>query len=210
MLKTLCKVSIIEDQKDNLELLESVINRHETTELISSYKNAEEALVFIPKQDLDIVIMDIGLPGMSGIDCLKVLKPQMIDTQFMMYTIFEEDDKIFDSLKYGACGYVLKTDNEKRIVDAVLDLYNGGSPMSPIIARKVVSYFNRPSQPHLTQLLSERELEVLSLIANGQFYKEIATTLNLTTGTIKQHIHRIYKKLQVQNRTEATNAFFDR
>jgi len=205
-----CKLALVEDQLDILDYLKDILSNNQIFQVVATYNNSEDAITFLPKVDIQVVLMDIGLPGQSGITCVKKLKPLMPNTQFMMYTIFEEDDKVFESLKNGASGYILKSDSSKRIIQSILELHQGGSPMSPLIARKVVSFFNkRKTQPPMENL-SLRENQVLSYVAEGLLYKEIAQTLNLSTGTIKQHIHRIYQKLHVQNRTEATNLFFKR
>jgi DNA-binding NarL/FixJ family response regulator len=160
----------------------------------------------------DIVLMDISMPGMSGIDCVRQLRPVVPDTQFLMYTVYDDDHRVFDALKAGANGYILKSSTPEQIVEAVFELHRGGAPMSTAVARRVVDYF-RPVQESSAiseDALSEREYEVLKLLSEGLLYKEIAIRLDLTVGTVKQHIHRMYGKLHVQNRVEAVNRYFGR
>ena len=176
-------------------------------ELISAYSNAEDALKRLVKDDPDVVIMDIGLPQMNGIECLMRIQKKSPDISFLMFTIYENSEHVIDSLKAGAMGYILKRDGVEGIIEGVRELVAGGAPMSRNIARKVLKSF-QPSD-RLIEKLSPREREVLNLLSKGFQYKEIAQKLNpqIDVGTVKQHIHRIYKKLQVNNRTEAINKF---
>jgi DNA-binding NarL/FixJ family response regulator len=172
------------------------------------YSNAEDAMLFLPRNPVDIVIVDIGLPHKSGIEAISFIKTQCPQTQFCMFTVFEDDDKIFRSLEAGAKGYILKGTSPQKIVDSILELNEGGSPMSPTIARRILEVFKPPVIEKSNEgigNLSARENELLQLLAKGLYYKEIADKLGITTGTVKQHIHKIYDKLHVQNRTEAIN-----
>lgn len=207
------RIAIVEDNPRMLEFLLETFN--ETTDLIcqSSYKNAEEAIAFLPKSDVDIVIVDIKLPKKNGIDCIREVKALRPDMLFIVYTVFELDTIIFESLKVGANGYLLKSSYNESIVMAVRELAAGGSPMSPLIARKVTDFFfNRSNKNDFKELelLSRRETSILELLSKGLFYKEIADVANITEGTVKQHIHKIYKKLHVSNKTEAINKYLGR
>jgi DNA-binding NarL/FixJ family response regulator len=202
-------VSIVEDIADIRESLKRLLEASPDFLCLSVYADAETALKGLPEVMPDVVLMDINLPGMSGIDCIKKIKaicPRML---FMMFTIYEDSDQVFDALSAGASGYLLKKTPRDEILPAIKELYEGGSPMSTHIARKVVTYFqNRKEQQAKAAALSPRETDVLELLSKGFLYKEIAERLNLTTGTVRQHIHHIYEKLHVQNRTEAINKFF--
>lgn len=175
--------------------------------LLSSFANAEEAIPQLPQQQPDIVIMDINMPGISGIDCIRKVKDDCPDTQFMIFTIYENDEKVFDALAAGASGYLLKKTPGDKIIEAILELYHGGSPMSSQIARKVITHFKeKTKQGHVD--LTNKENEVLLLLSKGFLYKELAIQLHITLGTVTQHIHHIYEKLHVNNRTEAINKVF--
>lgn len=206
------RISLVEDDAVIRETLASLFQFDERMELVNSYNNGETALIGIPADAAQVVIMDISMPGMGGIDCVRELAQQLPGTQFLMYTMHDDDHRVFDALKAGANGYILKSSTPDQILDAILELREGGAPMSTAVARRVVGHF-RPIQERrelLDDNLSIREHEVLTLLAEGMLYKEIADRLGITTGTVKQHIHRIYGKLHVQNRTEAVNRFFGR
>jgi DNA-binding NarL/FixJ family response regulator len=155
------------------------------------------------------VIMDINLPGMSGIECIRLVKKKTPNTQFMMFTVYENDEKVFEALKAGASGYLLKNTGLLQITESLTELFNGGSPMSSNIARKLVTVFRaQHTEAEPVEALSKRENEILQLLSKGLLYKEIADQLSISTGTVRQHIHKIYEKLHVQNRTEAINKAF--
>src|SRR4030095_15015083 len=195
----------VEDLKEVREGMVSLLSLDERFEVLAAFTNAETAEDELPAWQPDIVIMDINLPGMSGIDCIKKVKSLCPATQFIMFTIYENDEKVFDALSAGASGYLLKRTALARIVEALIELHEGGAPMSTQIARKVINRL-RVSETHDDlQALSARENEVLQLLAKGLLYKEIAEKLGISVGTIRQHIHKIYEKLHVQNRTEAIN-----
>ncbi len=201
------RIAVLEDLKDVANELMDMFNAEEGLECRQIYYNAEDAIHFLPSNPADILIVDIGLPRASGIDAMKALSDNCPGMQYCMFTVYEDDDKIFNSLQSGAKGYILKGSTKEKILDAVKELYKGGSPMSPSIARRVLDQFQRMKiTPVIVSLpLSDREQEILSLLAKGLLYKEIGELLAITTGTVKQHIHRIYDKLQVSNRTEAEN-----
>lgn len=204
-------ISIVEDLDEVRDALHRMIQQSEKFCFVAGFNNAEQAEMNIPVQPPDIVIMDINLPGMSGIECIRRIKEKCPGTQFMMFTIYEDDDKVFEALKAGAHGYLLKKTPKEKLLDALEELYNGGSPMSTNIARKVIEAFEKRNQPpEELNTLTNKEKQILELLAKGFLYKEIADQLHSTRNTIKQHIHHIYEKLHVQNRTEAINKAFPR
>jgi len=202
-------IAIVEDLDVVRNGLKDFISLSTDFIVIGSFKTGEEALEHLPEIKPDIVIMDINLPGMNGIECIRQVKDKSPGTQFMMFTVYENDDKVFEALKAGASGYLLKNTGLLHIAESVKELHEGGSPMSANIARKMVNLFrdNDKKNPFL-DLLSNREKEILQLLAKGLLYKEIAEQLHITTGTVRIHIHKIYEKLHVQNRTEAINKAF--
>jgi DNA-binding NarL/FixJ family response regulator len=202
-------IAIVEDLDVVRNGLKDFISLSTDFIVIGSFKTGEEALEHLPEIKPDIVIMDINLPGMNGIECIRQVKDKSPGTQFMMFTVYENDDKVFEALKAGASGYLLKNTGLLHIAESVKELHEGGSPMSANIARKMVNLFrdNDKKNPFL-DLLSNREKEILQLLAKGLLYKEIAEQLGITTGTVRIHIHKIYEKLHVQNRTEAINKAF--
>ena len=204
-------VSIVEDLDEVREALQRLINQSEKFGFVAGFNNAEQAVTNIPLAPPDIVIMDINLPGISGIECISRIKEKCRGTQFMMFTIYEDDEKVFEALKAGAHGYLLKKTPKEKLLEALEELHNGGSPMSTNIARKVIEAFEKKNQPpEELNRLTNKEKQILDLLAKGYLYKEIADQLNSTRNTIKQHIHHIYEKLHVQNRTEAINKAFPR
>lgn len=200
-------IAIVEDLDEVRDGLKNFIGLSSDFKVLDTYKTAEEALYEIPKIQPEIVIMDINLPGMSGIQCIKELKLKIPATQFMMFTVYENDEKVFEALKAGASGYLLKNTGLVQLIEAIKELHNGGSPMSANIARKLVNVFQQNENNELPELkmLTARENEMLQLLAKGLLYKEIADQMNISVNTVKQHIHNIYEKLHVQNRTEAIN-----
>jgi len=207
-------IAIVEDLKDVAEELAHVFNEEADLICTQVYHNAEEAITFLQQKPVDVVLIDIGLPGMSGIDAITELREIIPQTEFCMFTVFEDDEKIFNSIKAGAKGYILKNDDPDTIVSSLRDLSKGGSPMNPIIARKVIDSFSRlqvnKKNVDSDLPLSPREKEILDLLSQGLLYKEISRNLDITTGTVKQHIHKIYHKLQVNNKTEAINLYLKR
>jgi len=202
------KVAIVEDNDQFRKALETIINQERDTSLMGSYTSAEKAYIGLEQSPPDVAIVDISLPGMRGTELIVRLKDKLRHTQFMVCTIHDDNDTIFEALKCGASGYILKdpvTAND--IAKAIRDLYDGGSPMSPYIARKVIGTFQRPVINDVNSLLSQREKEVLGLVSEGLLYKEIALRLDISTETVKKHLKNIYQKLHVQNKVEALNKF---
>jgi len=204
-------VSIVEDLQEVRESLENLIMGSDEFLLLSSCANAETARLQIPKDQPQVVIMDINLPGMSGIECIRKIRDDCPGTQFLMYTIFEDDEKVFEALEAGANGYLLKKTPREKIPEALIEMQNGGAPMSTHIARKVIKSFQQRNHfNESNSLLSQKEKEVLELLAKGFLYKEIGDQLHISINTVKQHIHRLYEKLHVSNRTEAINKLYGR
>ncbi len=202
-------VSIVEDIAEVRESLVKLVSESDDFLLLSSYANGEAAQKGIPQEQPEIVIMDINLQDISGIDCIRKIKDDCLHTQFMMYTIFEDDEKVFEALEAGASGYLLKKTPKEKITAALKELHEGGSPMSTHIARKVIKYFQQRN--YLTgknNLLTPKEKEVLELLSKGFLYKEIGDKLHISLNTVKQHIHKLYEKLHVSNRTEAVNRLY--
>lgn len=197
-------VSIIEDDAPAREILADWIRRAPGFRCVSQYGDAESALAKLPADQPGIVLVDINLPGMSGIECVRRLKPLLPGTQFVMVTVYEDTDHIFHALAAGATGYMLKQTPREELLAALKDVQAGGSPMTSNIARKVVQSFQRsgPQVPESANL-SPREREVLDLLARGYLYKEISTALGISVPTVNTYIRRIYEKLQVQSRAQA-------
>ena len=199
-------VAIVEDLDEVRDGLTQFINGDAEFAVVEVFTNAEKAVLSLPLLQPDIVIMDINLPGMNGIECIVSVKERCPGTQFMMFTVYENDEKVFEALKAGASGYLLKKTPPAKIVESLRELFHGGSPMSSNIARKLVTIYQTKEGLHKTSLLlSPRENEILEWLSKGLLYKEIGEKLSIATGTVRQHIHKIYEKLHVQNRTEAIN-----
>ena len=202
-------IAIVEDLDEVREGLKNFISLSTDFLIVGAYKSGEDACAELPEVAPDIVIMDINLPGISGIECIRQVKDKTPSTQFMMFTVYENDEKVFEALKAGASGYLLKNTGLLQIVESIKELHQGGSPMSANIARKLVNlFYQSPKETSAIEVLSSRENEVLQLLSKGLLYKEIADQLQISTGTVRQHIHKIYEKLHVQNRTEAINKAF--
>lgn len=208
----LTRISLVEDKPEISNFLKKIFNESPDFEFEESFDNAKDAISSLPATSSQIVIVDIELPpGKNGIECVRQIKALRPEIQFLMYTQFDEDNKIFESLKAGASGYLLKSPDKNKILDAVRELVNGGAPMSPTIARKITAFFfDDKSKIKVLKLLTKREMEILELLSQGLLYKEIADESNIVIGTVKQHIHNIYQKLHVQNRTEAINKYLGR
>jgi len=204
----LITVSIVEDIDDVRNGLAGIIRMSEGFIVINSFASAEEALPVLISSPPDIVIMDINLPGMNGIDCIRQARIKNPQIQFMMFTIYENSDTVFDALEAGATGYLLKNSSPAKIVESLRELYEGGSPMNAEIAKKLVTRFQKKASTLDEYHLTPKEHEVLQLMSKGYLYKEIAAELNNTVNTIKQHIRHIYEKLHVQNKAEAINKVF--
>ncbi len=200
-------VAIVEDNKNIQELLRSILESNPEYYCAAILNTAEEAITALPEILPDVVLMDIGLPGMNGIDCVKKLKPMCPGVDFMMCTIYDEDEKVFDALEAGANSYILKSTTQETLLDAIKDLHEGGSPMSSDIARKVVQRFHRKTNVKEEYGITPREEEVLGLLAKGLIYKEVADRLGISVKTMKKHIYNIYEKMHVNNKIEAVNKF---
>jgi len=208
---TVIRVGIIEDDKRIQQALRTIVSGASDMRVAGVYGNAEDAIAVLVADSPDVVIMDINLPGASGIECVRELRQPCPAAQFLMYTMHDDDQRVFDALKAGANGYLLKSAKPGEIRSAVRELMSGGSPMSAHVARRVVANLRPvPEQGISEAKLTDRERAVLELLAEGLLYKEISQRLSITEGSIKQHIHRMYEKLHVQNRTEAVNRFFGR
>jgi len=202
------KVALVEDNDHFRTALETIVSQEKDLTLAGSFTSAEKAFSALEQDPPDIAIIDISLPGMRGTDLIVRLKDKIRQTQFMVCTIHDDNDTVFEALKSGASGYILKDPvTAIEIVKAIHDLYNGGSPMTPFIARKVIGTFQKPAINDVNSLLSQREKEVLGLVAQGLLYKEIAIRLTISTETVKKHLKNIYQKLHVQNKVEALNKF---
>ena len=209
-MKSDLKIAIIEDEKsirDNIALL---LESHKGFEVIGMFATGEDAIINIPLINPDVVLVDINLPNMSGIDCIKELKPICSNTQFLVSTSFEDTETVFNALKAGATGYLTKTIQSEKLLKSIVEVTNGGSPMSSHIARKVVDFFSFVKPGKDIEKLTERELQILKLLSQGLRYKEIAETTFISTETVRKHINNIYRKLQVQSSIEAINKVFPR
>ncbi len=199
------KVALVEDSKDEREALAYLIRATPGFVCVGAFGSGEEALERIPGLKPDVILMDIHLPGLSGIDCIGRIKEKLPSARIMMLTVFEDHERIFKSLAAGATGYLVKKTPPAKLLDAIQELHNGGAPMSGQIARQVVAVFQQaPPNPPVLSQLSSREQEVLHALAQGFLYKEIADQLGITTGTVRTYICRIYEKLHVRSRHEAT------
>ncbi|MBS7787152.1 response regulator transcription factor [Flavobacterium sp. CYK-55] len=204
-------IALVEDDRDLREALSLMIQYTDHYELIAAFQNAEEAIQGIPDLAIDAVLMDINLPGSSGIECVRKLKFDHPKLLFLMCTSFEEDEVIFQSLKAGASGYILKTDGPAKIIKALDELFDGGSPMTGSIARKVVASFSQSAAKNLSvEELTRREKEILDSLAQGKMNKEVAREMDISLGTVRKHIQHIYEKLHVNTRVEAVNLYLKR
>lgn len=202
------KIAIIEDDEDVRESLNSLIETTEGLECTGAFVDAESGLKFLTDNPADIVLMDIHLPGMDGIECVSRLKSVHPEMHFIMCTVFRDDNSIFNALKAGATGYLLKNEDPDKIAEAIFELHAGGSPMTPQIARRVLESFNKPAVHDEIHLLTKRETELLGFVSKGFRNKEIADKLFISTETVRKHINNIYQKLHVQSRMEAVNKIF--
>ncbi len=206
---TQIKVTIIEDIEDIRQGFYFLINTHNEYNCIASYSDAEKALEDMKNNIPDVVIMDIGLPGISGIECTRIIKNRFPSVQIMICTVFEDDERLFGALSAGASGYILKSTSPNKLLESIKEIFNGGSPMTSQIARKVVETLQIPVKANNIASeeynLSSREKEILKLLAEGYRNKEIAEKLFITHYTVKSHIYNIYEKLHVKSRIEAIN-----
>ena len=205
-------VSVVEDNEELCKTLEMMINATTGLSCVSCHLTGEEACKVIPKVAPDIVLIDLGLPGISGSECIQHLKKEIPKINFLVLTIKEDDADVFGALKAGASGYLLKSSSPSEIIESIRELFDGGAPMSANIARKVVSHFQKESSEKSAyhHLLTSREREVLELLSIGRYYKEIASELYISMETVKSHCHNIYEKLHVSSRTEALNKYYNR
>ena len=207
-MKKITTVSIVDDEADLREHIGGYLAAAGDVKCISTYASAEEALTHLPEDKPDVILMDINLGGMDGIECVRRLKAEMPGAQVLMLTVFEDTEKIFSALSAGASGYLLKRLSPKKLLEAITELRDGGSPMSASIARKVVESFRAtPTRGDESVALSQRELSVINGLAAGLAYKQIADQLGVSIHTVRNYIRRIYEKLHVQTRTEAVAKF---
>ena len=201
-------IAIVEDNTELRILTQKILQRVLSVQRVTAYESAEEALEKIPKIKPQLVLMDINLPGMNGVECVRQLTQKLPALQIVMLTVYDDDNDIFDSLAAGATGYLLKPVKAAELIEAIKVIHAGGAPMSMPIARRVVQTFKRTSPPKSDlPELSQREVEVLQLLAQGMLTKEIAEKLDISYWTVVQHVRHIYEKLQVRTRTEAVARF---
>src|SRR4051812_24265172 len=201
------KVAIVDDDEGIRASIQALIRKAPALKLAGDYPDAESALKEIPKNPPEVVLMDINLPGTKGVECVRQLKMAVSRGQFLMLTVYEDSDSLFNSLKAGASGYLLKRTAPDRLVEAIQDVHAGGSPMTPQLARRVVQYFSRPeSDPGLSKL-TPGEREFLEQLARGYAYKEIADRMNISIDTVRSYVRTVYEKLHVHSRTEAVVKF---
>jgi DNA-binding NarL/FixJ family response regulator len=206
-------VCIVDDVSELRQALEEIVSSADGYKCIGTMSNVSEALTRIPLLKPDVVLMDINLGETeSGIDCVRELKPLLSATNFMMCTVYEDDEKIFEALNAGASGYILKKTEPSKLLEAIKELHEGGAPMSSQIARKVVFAFRNKAVAASTALdqLSYREKQILEELARGLMYKEIANVLFISPETVRKHVYHIYEKLHVTNRVEAINKYYGR
>ena len=197
-------VSIVEDDASARQIIAGWLDRTESFACLSHHGSAEQAIESLVPLQPRVVLMDINLPGMSGIECVRHLKPLLPKTQFVMLTVYEDADHIFNALAAGATGYLLKQTPREELIEALKDVEGGGSPMTSNIARKVVQSFQQRRGPGIeAEDLSPREHEVLDLLARGYLYKEIAESIGISLPTVNTYIRRIYEKLHVHSRAQA-------
>jgi DNA-binding NarL/FixJ family response regulator len=206
-------VSLVEDDFVIRESFRRLIDRSADVKCISTFESGEAALIGIPSAPPDVLLMDINLPGISGIECVRELKGRCPGIEMLMLTVYSDHDRIFEALRAGASGYLLKRAAPSALLEAIQQVHAGGSPISPEIARQVVHFFReRPSTDSDDHTgcgdgISSREREILSLLAQGKAYKQIAGQLEISVDTVRSHIRRIYHKLHVHSRTEAVVKF---
>lgn len=204
------KVAIVEDNQFMRMALQEILSNSTGFSIASIYDCAEEAVKNIPINPPDVVLMDINMGAMSGIEAIGILKGLCPQVKFMVCTIYEDNENVFDALAAGANGYMLKQTKPLELLESIRELVNGGAPMTRQIAAKVVSSFRKKEQSRdpLVESLSNRELEILDKLVKGMLYKEIGLDLNISTETVRKHVYHIYKKLHVNNRVEAYNKFY--
>ncbi|MDH5035204.1 response regulator transcription factor [Chryseobacterium cucumeris] len=201
-------IAIVEDEKNYNNALKKVIDYQKDMKVIAQFFDGNDAITNLPDISPDVVMMDIQLQDMLGIEIIEKLRKEMPNTQFIMCTSFDDDEKIFNSLKAGAMGYLVKGESMDKILSSIRDVYNGGAPMSFSIARRVLKHFEK-KLPEIKGFdeLTEREKEILELLSQGLLYKEIADQKFISIDTVKKHVGNIYRKLHVNNKVEAVNKF---
>lgn len=198
------KVAIVDDDEGIRTSLAALIRRAPALRLTGDYPDAETALKEIPTRPPDVVLMDINMPGMKGVECVRQLKTILPTVQFLMLTVYEDSDSLFNSLKAGASGYLLKRTASARLLEAIHDVHGGGSPMSPQLARRVVQFFSKPAEDQSqVSRLAPGEKEFLDQLSKGYAYKEIADRMNISIDTVRSYVRTVYEKLHVHSRTEA-------
>lgn len=200
------KVSIVDDNEGIRSSLAALIRRAPTLKLLGEYPDAETALKEIPVKAPDVILMDINLPGMNGVECVRQLKAVLPKLQVLMLTVYEDSDSLFNSFKAGASGYLLKRTASARLLEAIHEVSTGGSPMTPQLARRVVQFFNAPAKNQAdasVSRLTAGEREFLDQLANGYAYKEIADRMKISIDTVRSYVRTVYEKLHVHSRTEA-------
>lgn len=201
-------VTVVEDEDEIRQGISELLSFAPDIVCSGAFKDGLEAFQKIPEIVVDVVLMDINMPKMDGIECIRRLKEKMRGLQIMMLTVYEDEEKIFESLKAGATGYLLKNTAPEKLLESIRELYHGGAPMSGSIARKVIATFKSPAASAVgAEDLSKREAEILGYLAKGYRYKEIGEKLFISTDTVRTHCHHIYEKLQVRSRTEAVNKY---
>jgi DNA-binding NarL/FixJ family response regulator len=209
MSSDMIRISLVEDHEATRDVLLKLLRHSPDLVCLGAYGSAEEAEREIPKNPPDLVLMDINLPGRTGIECVASLKAKRPQIDFLMLTTYDSNQQIFEALRAGASGYLLKRAAPDELLAAIKEVRAGGSPMSMQIARKVVSHFHQIQQPNNeVEKLTKREQEILGLLAKGLAYKQIADQLFISPGTVHRHLHAIYGKLHVQSRTEAVVKYF--
>ncbi|MBP6235974.1 MAG: response regulator transcription factor [Saprospiraceae bacterium] len=208
------RIVIVEDDVFLLNSLQLVLKSNDKIEVIGTFHHPALAIKEIPILNPDIVLMDLdlGRNEINGIDCIIAIKEKSPHILFLILTIYEDHDKVFQALSAGALGYILKSSGKEKMIDAIYDLYEGGSPMSPSIARKIAASFNQKTATNTlyTDILTNREKEVLDWISKGKIEKEVASELYISIKTVKNHITNIYAKLQVNTRVEALNKYYSK
>jgi DNA-binding NarL/FixJ family response regulator len=197
------RISIVEDQTEMRESLAEFLGNAPEMRCVGAHATGEEGVRLIPKENPDVVLIDINLPGMNGIQCVTRLRKLLPGIQVLMLTTYDDGDLIFDSLRAGASGYLLKNIPQEEMLQAVRQVQAGGAPMSLQIARKVINHFHEAKPALEIQQLTSRELEILRLLAKGHMYKEIADNLSISMSTVRTHVSAVYDKLHVHSRTEA-------
>ena len=209
-LSSTINVALVEDQNTIRNAISSLINSTDTLSCVATFPNAEAALAALPSCDVHVVLMDIGLPGMSGIECIRQLRERGFTAECIMMTVFEDYDSIFHAIEAGANGYLLKNASSEKIIESIEEVFKGGSAMSSPIARQVVQAFREMGKrKRLSDDLTPREREVLEKLIQGFQYQEIANDLFLSVDTVRSHIHKIYKKLQVNSRKALMEQYTD-